>query len=117
MGLPAGHLSDPAIDTGFLAGSSGDRGARLKAAGNGVVPQQSAAAVLICIARFCALAPRTSPTSDVGAAQQAPDESRTCKACGESKPLEAFGWNTTKGVRARRGVCKACHKAGRKAAK
>lgn len=37
MGLPAGHVTDPAIGL--------SRSAQLKALGNGVVPQQAAAAV------------------------------------------------------------------------
>lgn len=40
MGLPAGHVTDPAI----WGAGRGARNAQLKALGNGVVPQQAAAA-------------------------------------------------------------------------
>lgn len=50
MGLPRGHVTDPAIWEGMLnargkpATPAAIRGAQLKAIGNGVVPQQAAAA-------------------------------------------------------------------------
>jgi len=43
MGLPAGWVTDPAIWSGVKSGAA--RNAQLKALGNGVVPQQGAAAV------------------------------------------------------------------------
>lgn len=46
MGLPEGHVTDPAIGL--------TRNEMLKALGNGVVPQQSAAAVLVCLSRAVA---------------------------------------------------------------
>lgn len=42
MGLPAGHVTDPAIAI--------TRNDQLKALGNGVVPQQAAAAVELLLA-------------------------------------------------------------------
>jgi hypothetical protein len=148
MGLPAGHLSDPAI---MLEGKTGvrslDRGSRLKAAGNGVVPQQAARALIVCLRRFVEVLLATTPSVVHGAlatedaarmasalrilrtaaegAQQATQEladttraladHRTCKACDELKPLDAFAVNTHNGKRTHRGVCKACTKAGRRA--
>lgn len=41
MGLPAGHVTDPAIGLSY--------GAQLKALGNGVVPQQAAAALRVML--------------------------------------------------------------------
>jgi len=43
MGLPAGWVTDPSIWSGWKTGAA--RNAQLKALGNGVVPQQCAAAV------------------------------------------------------------------------
>ena len=44
MGLPAGHVTDPAIGL--------SRGDQLKALGNGVVPQQATAALRDMLAAF-----------------------------------------------------------------
>lgn len=46
QGLPAGHVTDPTIRL--------TRSEQLKLLGNGVVPQQAAAAVRICLERFAA---------------------------------------------------------------
>ncbi|WP_157508851.1 hypothetical protein [Luteipulveratus halotolerans] len=44
MGLPDGHITDPAIWHGMKPSTA--RNAQIKAAGNGVVPQQAYAACL-----------------------------------------------------------------------
>jgi len=43
QGLPAGHVTDPAIWHGWKPSAA--RNAQLKALGNGVVPQQAATAI------------------------------------------------------------------------
>ena len=48
MGLPAGHVTDPAIGL--------TRNEQLKVLGAGVVPQQAAAAIRICLSRAEAVA-------------------------------------------------------------
>lgn len=73
MGLPAGHVTDPAIWTA-LAETSGKRRARftpttarnaqLKALGNGVVPAQGAAAFAALLTRLTT----DHPLSDARAA-------------------------------------------------
>lgn len=111
MGLPAGHLSDPVIPI--------DRGARLKAAGNGVVPQQAAHAVLVCLSRAAFAALQSAPSVEQGTADECEgcQERKACKACAEVKPLDTFGVNVHNGKRTPRGVCKDCQRAGRKAVK
>jgi DNA (cytosine-5)-methyltransferase 1 len=57
MGLPEGHITDPAIWDGMTdkkgrpASAAAKRNAQLKAAGNGVVPRQCAVAIRICLRR------------------------------------------------------------------
>lgn len=49
MGLPAGHVTDPAIWQGWRPTTA--RRAQLKALGNGVVPRQAAAALQLLFDR------------------------------------------------------------------
>ncbi len=53
MGLPPGWVTDPAVWEGISVGAA--RNAQLKCLGNGVVPQQAAAAVARCLDTFDAL--------------------------------------------------------------
>lgn len=69
MGLPYRHVTDPAIWEG--ASETAARQAALKACGNGVVPLQAAAAVLICLRYFL----------DDHPAARVNDETRRCP-CG-----------------------------------
>jgi DNA (cytosine-5)-methyltransferase 1 len=53
MGLPEGHVTDPAIWDGWKPGAARD--AQLKALGNGVVVQQIAAGIRLAAARATGL--------------------------------------------------------------
>lgn len=52
MGLPAGHVTNPAIWQGWRPKAA--RNAQLKALGNGVVPRQATAAIPLLLGRAAA---------------------------------------------------------------